>query len=106
MITAYLQLASDVAVMQDNIGNTPLHMLCSVPCFSEASGGAMRAYLAFEEGRAAAFMKDDKGRTPFDHLYFEKKVDTMLFLTNESFGGMMVWWYDCLGIDFFAEDAK
>ena len=108
MITAYLQLAPDVAVMQDSIGSTPLYMLCSVPYFSDDSGGAIsiiRAYLASEEGRRAAFMKDfedDKRRTPFDRLC-EKGFDELLFLNNRSFGGLIVWWYDCLDINLFAE---
>ena len=76
-------------------------MLCSVPCFSDASGDAMRAYLGFEEGRTAVFMKDDTGRTPFEWL-FEKDFDDIVFLNNQSFAGLMVWWYDCLGIYSFA----
>ena len=104
MIISYLQLAPNVATMQNNFGETPLHMLCSVTYFSDASGGAIKAYLDSEEGRIAAFMKDYKGRTPFDRLC-EKSIDDMLLSTNESFGGLMVWWYDCLGIGIFAEDV-
>ena len=102
MIMAYLQIAPDVAVMQDTLGKTPLHMLCSVPYLSNASGGAIRAYLGFEEGRKVAFMTDNEGRTPLD-LLCEKGFDEMPFLKNKCFGGMMVWWYDCLGINFFAQ---
>ena len=101
MITAYLQLAPDVATIQDNFGKMPLHMLCSVPSFSDASGGAIRAYLASEKTKKAAFMRDSDERTPFDRLC-EKGFDEMPFLNNGSFGGIMVWWYDCLGIDIFA----
>ena len=123
----------DVALLQDNLGMTPLHMLCSSPYFSggairayvileegriatvtedqkgrttiqmlssglnffDASGGAIRAYLTFEEGRIAAYVKDDEGRTPFDR-----------FCENHfgpSFGSVMLMWYHCLGINFFAE---
>ena len=96
MIFTYLQLAPDVATMQDNIGGTPLHMLCSVVSFSDAS-----AFPAKEQGRRATFMQDDEGRAPFDRL-FEKRFDEMLFLENKSFADLMVWWYECLGIDFFA----
>ena len=97
---AYVQLAPDDTFMQDNIGKTTLHMLCSVPRFSDSSGGAIRAYLASKEGRRAAFMKEDEGRIPFDRL-FDRGFDELLFLKNKSFAGSMVWWYECLGIDFF-----
>ena len=71
----------------------------------DASGGAIRAYLAFEEGRTAAFIKDDKERTPFDRLC-ESGFDRMIFLKNDLFGGLMVWCYDCLGINIFTADAN
>ena len=104
MISVYLRLAPDVATMQDNIGKTALHMLCSVPYSSDASGDAIRAYLAFEEGKMAAFVKDSEGRTPLGCLC-ERGFDEMMFLKNKSFGGLIMWWYDhCLGINFFAED--
>ena len=106
LILAYLQLAPDVALTKNNIGETPLHMLCSAPCSSDASGGAIsRLYLATEEGRIAAFMEDDKGRTSFDRLR-EKGFDEIAFLQNYSFGGLMVWWYECLGIDIFADNGN
>ena len=105
MITAYLHFAPDVAVMQDNIGKTPLHMLCSAPNSFNDRGGAIRAYLGFEEGRRAAFARDKKGKTPLDQL-FEKGFDEMPFLKNKYFGGMMVWWYDCLGMDLFTVEAN
>ena len=102
MITTYLQLAPDVAVMQDNKGKTPLHMLCSVPSFLDGTGGAIVAYLGgCSEGKKAAFMTDNEGRTPFD-CFCEKNVEGLLFLENTNFGGLMAWWYDCLGINLFA----
>ena len=91
--------------MQNDIGKTPLHMLCSVPYSSDASVGAFSAYIACGEGRIAAFMKDNEGKTPLDHLC-ERGLNDMSFLMNESFGGLMVWWCDCLGIDILAEDAN
>ena len=48
-------------------------------------------------------MRDDKGRTTFDFLC-EKSRDELIFLENKSFGGLTVWWYDCLEINFFAAD--
>ena len=51
MITPYLRFAPNVA-------KTPLHMWCSVPQFSDASDGTIRAYFPSEEGIIAAFMKD------------------------------------------------
>ena len=104
MITIYLQLAPDVATMRDNIRKTPLHMLCSVPCpcFSNSTGGAIRAYTEqCVEGKMAAFMKDNEKMTPFDYLC-EKSYDDMEFLKNKSFGGLMEWWHDCLGINLLA----
>ena len=86
MITAYLQLDPDVAVMQDNIGKNSLHMLCSVPSFFDGTGDAITAYLSFSEGRKAAFMPDNEGRTPLECLY-DKSFDGLLFLENKSFGG-------------------
>ena len=102
MITVYLQLAPDAAVMKDNTGMTPLHMLCSVSCSSESYGGAIRTYLGFSEGKRAAFMKDDDGRTPFQCLCEKSSFDKLSFLDDDkSFGGLTVWWYDCLGINLF-----
>ena len=100
MITTYLRLVPDVATMQDNIGETPLHILCSAALFSESSGGAIRAYLYCSEGKKAAFMKDQTGRTPFDCLC-EKSFDDMPFLENKSFVDLVVWWSDCLDVNLF-----
>ena len=96
MITIYLQLAPDVAVMQDDRGQTPLHILCSVKSFHNTSG-AIRAYLSFcSEGKKAAFVTDHEGRTPFDYLC-EKSYGDLIFLENKTFGGLLTWWYDhCL----------
>ena len=106
MVTAYLQLAPDVAVMQDNLGQTPLHMLCSPPRFSEGAGGAIRAYLSCtREGKEAGFLKDNEGRTSFQCLCDKWSFDELLFLENKSFAGLMVWWYDCLDINLFMEDV-
>ena len=91
MITAYLQLAPDVATMQDSIGMTPLHMLCSRPYFSNSTRDAIRAYLSFSEGKEAAFMMDDEDRKPLEYIYSE----------NTSFASLMMWWYDCLGMSIF-----
>ena len=93
MIVAYLQLAPDVATMRDGKDKTPLHMLCSVPSFVDSTGSAIETYLgACNEGKEAAFMTDNEGRTPFDCLC-EKNVDELLFLENKSFAGLVVWWY-------------
>ena len=101
MITTYLQLAPDVAIMQDNIGQTPLHILCSVPHLSAFSSAAITAYLGCSEGRITAFMKDSEGRTPFECLC-QKSFDDLLFLKNKSFGGLLVWWHESLSINLFA----
>ena len=65
----------------------------------------MRLEPSSKEGRTTAFMKDNEGRAPFDRLC-EKGFDAMLFLNDTSFGGLMMWWYDCLYITFFARDAN
>ena len=52
-----------------------------------------------------AFAKDDEGRTAFDILCM-RGFDDLTFLGNESFGGLMVWWYDCLGIELFSEGTN
>ena len=76
-------------------------MLCSVPYSSNDTDGAIRAYLASEEGRTVASMRDNEGKKPLD-LLCERGFDDLVFLKNKSFADLMVWWYDCLGIDFFA----
>ena len=103
LIRAYLELAPEVATMKDNRGQTPLHLLCSAPCMTNSSGGAIRAYLEQEQGKMAGFMKDDQGRTPFEYLC-QKGYGDMPFLENKCFGGLMVWWFDCLDISLFAEN--
>ena len=92
-IATYLTSAPYVAVMQDNLGMTPLHMLCSNLYSLRASQDAIRAYLSFEEGRAAAFMVDHEGKSPLDRLLYEKRFE-------ESFGSMMLLWFTCFGVDF------
>ena len=106
MITAYLELAPDVAEIQDNIDQTPLHMLYAVPSFCDDIGGAIKAYLgSCNEGKKAAFMKDCEGRTPFECLC-EKNFDELSFLQDKTFGGLMIWWYGhCLDMNLFAEDG-
>ena len=102
MITAYLQLAPDVATMQDSIGMTPLHMLCSLPQLSYGTGSVFRAYFDCSEGKEAAFMTDSQGKTPFQYLC-EKSFDDMPFLKNNSFGGLLCWWFDGLEMNLFTE---
>ena len=104
MITTYLQLAPDVAVMRDNINQTPLHMLCSRPYFSNSTHDAIRAYLSFKEGKEAAFMMDIQGKKPFQYLC-EKSFDDMTFLKNKSFGSLFFWWFDCLEMSLYIEGA-
>ena len=65
----------------------------------------IQAYPASEVGRIAAFMKDNDGRTPFNTLC-ERGADEILFLTNKSFGGLIMWWNYYLGIDFVVEDVN
>ena len=62
-------------------------MLCSVPYFSNASGGAIRAYLASEEGEIAALMNDGEERRLL--INFVRRA-LMKWLMNKSFGSMMV----------------
>ena len=105
LITPYLQLAPDVATMQDNKQDkTPLYMLCSVQSFVDSTGSTIGAYLGgCIEGKQSAFVTDDEGVSPFDYLC-EKSFDDLIFLENKSFaGGLMVWWYDhCLDISLFS----
>ena len=105
LITAYLQLAPDVAVIQDNNGETPLHMLCSAQYISKEAAVAIRAYCSDKngEGKKAAFMRDRRGRTPFECLC-EKSLDDLLFLGNRSFRDLMIWWYECVDINLFSKD--
>lgn len=105
MITTYLQLAPDVAVMKDNIGQTPLHMLCSVPYISDGQVGAIRAYLSCSNGKRAVFMTDNEGRTPLECM-FEKSYNKLFPLVCESFLDFMVWWYGCLDIDLLLSKWK
>ena len=106
MITTYLKLAPGVAVMQDNLGMTPLHLLCSLPYFSGDTGGAIKAYLDCSVGKNAAFMMDYKGKTPFDYLC-EKRFDELLFLEkNKTFAGLVVWWYGCLELGIEAIEGR
>ena len=92
--------------MQDEIGQTPLHTLCSVPHFSDSAGGAIRAYLRRCEGKKTAFMVDHKNKTPLNYLCSEKSFDDLLFLENKSLSGLIAWWYDCLDINLFMEGAN
>ena len=105
MITAYLQLAPDVAVVQDDIEMTPLHsMLFLHPYFSDDNGCAIRAYLSFNEGKEAALITDSQGKTPFQYLC-DTSFDNMPFIKNKSFWGLLFWWFDCLEIKLFTEDT-
>ena len=91
MITAYLELALDAALMLNNIKQTPLHMLCLAPFFSNDTGDAMRAYLADNKGKKATCAMGGKGRTPFGLLLFGKSFDDMPFLGKFfRFDGMVV----------------
>ena len=103
MITAYLQLAPDVAIEEDNIGMTPLHVLCSVPYFSNSTGGAIRAYLGFSEGKEAAFKMDNAEKLPFQYLC-EKSFDELPFLHGRTFVDLLEWWYHCMGVNLFEKD--
>ena len=105
MIQAYLQLTPDVAIMQDDKGKTPLHILCSLPSVFEGTGGAIKAYMEeCVEGKKAAFIRDGEGRTPF-YCLCEKHFDELVFLENKTLGGLMTWWYvHCLDINLFAEN--
>ena len=96
-VTAQM-IASYVQLMQDNIGQTPLHILCSVPHFCEDTGDAIRAYLGCSEGKKAAFVRDDKGRTPLNYLCENENF------MNKTFGDLMAWWYGCLDINLFIQD--
>ena len=98
LITAYLDLSPNVASMQDNLGKTPLHILCSVVPAVD-SGLAIAAFLASMQGKMAAFMMDDEGMIPFEYLC-RNNYDEMVFLKNKSFAGLMIWWYECIGICF------
>ena len=91
--------------MQDNMGQTPLHIICFVPYFTDDKGGAIRAFLGCSEWKKAAFVKSHEGRTPFEYLC-EKTFDELSFLDGEKIGDLTVWWYHCLGINLFAEDAN
>ena len=103
MITAYLQLAPDVAVMQDDIGMTPLHMLCSRPYFSNSTRDAISSYLSFSDGKEAAFMIDEKGKFPLDYLYENDSVGLLAPSVGGSFSDIMVWWYACLDMNLLVE---
>ena len=84
MITAYLRLAPDVDTMQDNKAKTPLHMLCSVPSYVDGTGSATEPYLGgCMEGKKAAFMADDEGRTSlevFNLTFYYSIVISMLWV--------------------------
>ena len=91
--------------MEDDIGMTPLHRLCLRPYYSNTTGSAIRAYIAFKESKEVAFMTDDEGKTPFQQHLCKNSFDEIPFLKedNKSFGGLFCWWFDCLNINVFLE---
>ena len=46
------------------------------------------------------------GLTTIDCLFNCYSFGEMVFLRNKSFSGLMVWWYECAGINFFVEEDK
>ena len=93
MIHDYLELAPDVAVMQDDSGQTPLHVLCSLPCLSDTSEDAIDEFLRHPAGMKATFVKDYQGRTPFDCFCFSHSLDEVPFIKEKSFAGLIEWWF-------------
>ena len=71
--------------------------------FSNGTCDVIRVYLSFTEGKEAAFMIDNKGKTPLDYLC-RNDSDELAALVGGAFSDVMAWWYDCLDMNLLVEE--